>query len=72
MTPYFSGAVGSGDLRNASGCRLGRNGNRMLRPFKTKGHPAHRNRVAVQLARYFALHLVNVEVTIAWGSDSFA
>jgi hypothetical protein len=44
----------------------------MLRPFKTKGHPAHRNRVAVQLARYLALHLVNVVVTLAWGSDTLS
>jgi len=40
-------------------------------PVLALGHPAHRNRVAVQLARYFALHLVNVEGTLAWGSDTF-
>jgi len=35
-----------------------------------KGTQAHRNRVAVQLARYLALHLVNVVVTLAWGTDA--
>jgi len=41
-------------------------------PVLSLGHPAHRNRVAVQLARYFALPLVNVEGTLAWGTDSVA
>ena len=70
MTPYFSGAVGSGDLRQSSGCRLGRKRQPDAAPVLALGHPAHRNRVAVQRARYFALHLVNVEVTLAWGTDT--